>query len=179
MDAPDKKKITPLGLIKLPDDTIEKDFVVLDKYQAFSAELLRLSLLAIGGIGFLIANVFKLGDANGAFADFLQKANNKISLVGSLILFGLTAAFALLHRYYSSDSIACQLHYYRMITRGLESDFTQDLNTKKSKADIEKDCMRLGLKLSTVFILLATLCLGFSSIFLCISFIFWLFPDGP
>jgi hypothetical protein len=41
-----------LGLIDTPDNTFSNDLHVSDRYQAFSAEMLRLALLGIAGIGF-------------------------------------------------------------------------------------------------------------------------------
>ena len=38
---------TSLGMIAVPNDILKRDIEVLDRYQAFSSELLRLSLLAI------------------------------------------------------------------------------------------------------------------------------------
>jgi hypothetical protein len=38
---------TSLGMIAVPDDILKRDIEVLNRYQAFSSELLRLSLLAI------------------------------------------------------------------------------------------------------------------------------------
>ena len=34
-------------------DTLDYDFRLVDRYQAYSAELLRISLLAVGGLGIL------------------------------------------------------------------------------------------------------------------------------
>lgn len=96
----------PLSQIQVPDRTFSEDLQLSDRYQNFSAELLRLSLLGIAAIGFLVANILfkdssqslKLADiATGQFKGFLSV---------SLVSLGLPDAGTLLHRYFSTDSLA-------------------------------------------------------------------------
>ena len=53
---PDLTGKQSLGLVEIPDNTYEHDMAVSNKYQKFSAEVLRLSLLGIAAIGFLLTN---------------------------------------------------------------------------------------------------------------------------
>jgi hypothetical protein len=47
----------PLGLVELPDKTIDFDLILLQRYQEFSAELLRVSLIGISAIGFVVSHM--------------------------------------------------------------------------------------------------------------------------
>ena len=47
----------PLGTEPLPEQTFELDLKIFEKYLSFSAELLRLALLAIGAIGFIVTKI--------------------------------------------------------------------------------------------------------------------------
>jgi len=72
----------------------DPDFEISKRYIEFSAELLRLSLLAITGICYLffVSNYFN------------DKTPNLFCLV-ALGLFIITICFALAHRYYATDSL--------------------------------------------------------------------------
>ena len=111
-ENPPEKEVS-LGLVALPPQTFEHDVKVSEKYQRFSTEILRLSLAAIGAVGFLIAN----GAAKDGFnAQWLAK--NTIFgfwVVISLLCFGISAGLALLHLYFSADSEAYHLEYLRRL----------------------------------------------------------------
>ncbi len=83
------KEELPLGLMQLPNNTFEHDLAVSNKYQSFSTELLRLSLLGIAAIGFLVANIL---------AKDVPHSNSylKYFLSASLACLGLSAGCALL-----------------------------------------------------------------------------------
>lgn len=46
-----------LGLVPLPEKTIEYDLTLLQRFQEFSAELLRIALIGISVIGFALSRV--------------------------------------------------------------------------------------------------------------------------
>lgn len=99
-----------LSDIAIEEDHYKVDFNILDKYQSFSSEILRLSLLGLAVYGFLITDViFKIskGDKFMFLQPFIQHKNLLFS--GALILLGAALA-ALLHRYYSTD---CMTHFVR------------------------------------------------------------------
>jgi hypothetical protein len=75
--------------------TAEKDLI--EKYQAFSAELLRMSLAGITVIGFIYKEVLK---------DLPNVSRQSAGL--SAIFFGISAVCAISHRYLSSET----LRYY-------------------------------------------------------------------
>ena len=87
---PDLDPTTALNETKPVD--LERELV--DRYQAFSAEILRLSLLGIAVTGFFFKEVIQ------TLPDIPKM------LVGlSVLLFGLAAAFALYHRFWSCETL--------------------------------------------------------------------------
>lgn len=121
------KEELPLGLMQLPDKTFEYDLAVSNKYQSFSTELLRLSLLGIAAIGFLVVNVLAKG---------VPQSNSylKYFLSISLACLGLSAGCALLHGYASADAIAYQLGALRLeVRRSKEKDDVQRATGEKKK----------------------------------------------
>jgi hypothetical protein len=113
-----------LGLIPIPERTLQHDLDVSNQYQAFSGELLRLALLGLAGIGFLLVSLDPGGE-NGR-STVLAKVNSFDQfLYVALFCFGFCAALALAHRYWSSDSLAYHLEYLRLSTRGTLGDQTE------------------------------------------------------
>jgi hypothetical protein len=106
-----------LSDIPLSKDTYEVDLAVLDRYQAFSAELLRLALLGLAGYGFLIANVaMELGDPPGKMVlGSLFAARYPLGL--GAVLLALAAICALGHRYFSTDSVTHHVRRLRLCKR--------------------------------------------------------------
>lgn len=99
-----------LSGIPLDEDYYKVDFAILDKYQMFSSELLRLSLLGLAIFGFFIANViFKAVDQSTYI--FLKPfiSNKPLFILGAISLL-LSALLALGHRYFSTD---CMTHFVR------------------------------------------------------------------
>jgi hypothetical protein len=102
------------GLVSLPSGTFEHDVAVSDRYQKFSSELLRLSIAAIGAIGFLVLNnVFSQGGRD-QFNWLVKNTTFGFWLFISLFCFVLAAAFALLHFYFGADGKAYHLKYLRL-----------------------------------------------------------------
>lgn len=102
-----------LGGMELSEDVYKVDLAVLDRYQSFSSELLRLSLLGITGYGFLITNtVFKSSSASGNLTPSTPSYVLTYLLPLGAAMLGLSAATALGHRYFSTD---CITHYVRRL----------------------------------------------------------------
>lgn len=80
----------------IPKEAFESDLALLDRYQAFSAELVRISLLGVGLVGFFFTK---------------PEVRNDLSTIASTVAagaFAFATALALGHRYFSSDGI----HYH-------------------------------------------------------------------
>jgi hypothetical protein len=99
----------------------DQDLALSDRYLAFSAELLRLALLAIGALGYLLNTPAFLQASDSAKHD----VGVRRMLLAVAILMGLSAASALAHRYIVSDMLACQLRLVRLRTRNLDGDRTK------------------------------------------------------
>ena len=102
----------PLGKysISIDENTYKADLAVVDRYQAFSAELLRLSLLGITGYGFLLSQIVFKGNESTLFLHSLSNYREVLG-IGVFVL-GLSSASALGHRYFSTD---CITHYVRLL----------------------------------------------------------------
>jgi hypothetical protein len=110
----------PLDAVSLPDGTVEHDFSVSAGYQAYSAELLRLSLAGVAGVGFLIAHAT---EKNSFPAGALAQIGP--ALLAALTFFGVAASFGVLHRYLSGDSLAHSVEALRLLKRGSDGDLAR------------------------------------------------------
>jgi hypothetical protein len=119
-----------LGLVPIPEHTIEHDFAMLTKFQEFSAELLRLALLGISAIALAVSKwLFSKSDEMTLAAAHLAVARPWLIL--ALVAFSIAAFAALYHRYASADSMSWHLQAMRRFQSGepevsiarLSSDF--------------------------------------------------------
>ena len=95
---------------QIEENHYKPDFEILDRYINFSSELLRLSLLAITGIGSLI--MLSIGEKN----DIHMMAQDQKYFFITILLFALTSGAALFHRFYASDSMSYHISYLRTKT---------------------------------------------------------------
>jgi hypothetical protein len=92
-EDPDQDPKTAFAVVT--DDRLKPELVLVEKYQAFSAELLRLALLGIAVLGFTIEH------ANG-----LQGCQSALRCVlSSIVCFGVSSCAAIAHRYASSETL--------------------------------------------------------------------------
>ncbi len=90
------------------------DLEILDRYQKFSAEIVRLSVAALSVIGFLAAFLAKDGCSNlVCLSVLLERCWPRFLLVAVFWSLGLAIAGALAHRYFSTDSMATYLQRLR------------------------------------------------------------------
>jgi hypothetical protein len=101
-----------LGGLAIEEDSYKVDLAVLDRYQAFSSELVRLALLGITGYGFLIANIAIKTEKDGRYTFVPPFPGNKVLLIFGAVALALSAATALGHRYFSTDALA---HFVRRV----------------------------------------------------------------
>jgi hypothetical protein len=114
VDVPHRRT---LGEIKV--DAFEQDVLINDRQQTFSAELLRLALLGIGGVGYVASRALAAGPGESNL-----RINNtaKWLVLLAAVSFGLSSASALGLRFLSSDLIASQLRIVRLRIRGNAED---------------------------------------------------------
>ena len=142
----------------IPADGLKHDWERPDRYQAFSAELLRLSVAGIATVGFLVT---ALAGKESLLKITGVPQTSRWSMGVTLLALGLSAGAALAHRYVSSDSMACHISLLRMLLRD------------KPRADIENEraSRNLRFKLSGVLLLLSSSFLGIGAVALAVSFI--------
>jgi len=168
----------PLGkyTISIDEDTYKVDLAVVDRYQAFSAELLRLSLLGITGYGFLLSQIVFKGSESTLF---LHSLSNYGWLLGlGVFVLGLSSAFALGHRYFSTD---CITHYVRLLRiqkqySGL-SENDPSMVKLEGALDYESKSLRTDLKRCKWLLVLSSILLFFGVIAIAVTFSVILFPS--
>jgi hypothetical protein len=155
-----------IGEIKVEPDHYKADVELLDKYQAFSAELLRLSLAGMVVIGFLIEKIV----AGGRFStdDTAALIGFKICSFGSVILLCVSAAASLLHRYFATDGV-----YYpvkavrlRLLSHSMKA-MDSDIQTRLDEAIKNRKAIY---KLSGTFLLAAGVFLWAGIVLLAVAF---------
>jgi hypothetical protein len=97
-----------LGYTEVPRGAYGADLAVLDRSQRFSGELLRLALGAVGAIAYLLRDPASCAAAPPTVGRLMA---------AGIVLFGLGAAAALGHRYYSSDGLFHHLKALRLRSR--------------------------------------------------------------
>jgi len=108
----DIELVRSLAEIPLDEREYKADLEVASDYQKFSAELLRISLLAIGVFGFLLKEGVLNEKVSPQYRDAFISA--KYWFISGLVVLVFAAAFALAHRFVSSDCIATQIRYLRL-----------------------------------------------------------------
>ena len=111
-----------LGLIETPENSFSNDLQISDRYQTFSAEMLRLALLGIAAIGFIVVNILLKDSARSRELIVGDNRSFMWFMSASLVCLGVSAAFSLAHRYLSTDSLACHLRSLRLEQRNSGSD---------------------------------------------------------
>ncbi|MDP2824193.1 MAG: hypothetical protein Q8O52_16135 [Sulfuritalea sp.] len=153
-----------LGGLPIEENAYKVDLAVLERYQSFSSELLRLSLLGIAGYGFLIANViFKAGPDNKYI--FLERfANSKYLLAAGAIALGISAVAALGHRYFSTD---CLTHFVRRVRLSQRMADTENPDDKRTieheEESLDADLTRCKwfLEIACISLLIGVACVAF------------------
>lgn len=136
---------------------------ILDRYLAYSKEILRLALLGIAGYAFLLKEIVYPANANKDFE--LRLAQNHWILIGGLVSLGLSAGFALQHRIFATDSVACIIDHLRY--RVLKD---------QSGSDDQASQVHLNLKWSARFLQLSAAFLGLGAAAVAITFARVLWP---
>jgi hypothetical protein len=163
---PGTTKACSLGLVKIPDNTFEHDMAVSSKYQTFSSEVLRLSLLGIAAIGFLLTNtLFKETSSSNQTnqSSVVLPAEFRYLVSLSLICLGVSVGFALLHNFFSADTLAWHLSIIRRELRKAEGD--------DAAADKERERRRKYLTREFRFKVASGVFLWLGAVVLAVSFI--------
>jgi hypothetical protein len=111
MSGKDQVSRGSIGVV-VPEEKYKVDLELLKLYQAYSAELLRLSLLGIAGYGFLIKEVLLTDKASNSPFQARLIESGWLLIIG-VVMLGASAAAALAHRYLSTDACACIIDFLR------------------------------------------------------------------
>lgn len=167
---PTSSFITSIGV----DEKLYKaDLEILDRYQKFSAELLRMALLGVSGYGFLITNII--------FKENVWKENNRIvqAITGAqcyfivgLIALGVTTAAALAHRYYSTDCVTHLVMRIRL-TQQLDNLPVDDprRHDVEKKTDLQKYLLKNDFRTSARLFVVASSALFVGVVCVAMAFI--------
>lgn len=161
------RKSFGLGRIKIEESQLQQDWELTDRYQAFSSEILRLAGLGIAIIGFLYEKSMQN----------LTLPLPKALAGASGLLFAAAIVFALLHRYYSTDTMACQIRYLRLSKRKSEDSLEpNELAEIETESVNERELWHGRLKSCGVWLVLAAIAFGAAGVLLSGSFAQLLFP---
>lgn len=135
LPAPAKTTVRPnpayRGVQDVPAEFYEADIVLLDRYQGFSAEIVRISLLGIAVLGFFLEKLVSKAPSVGSLTGLIIRG----SLATGVVLFAAAACAGLLHRYYSADGIFYHLRAVRdfLIAERNETDRVLDSASKSKR----------------------------------------------
>ena len=149
-----------LALEEMPEGTFAHDLEVSDRYQSYSAEILRLALLGIAGIGFLVINILLKDSSKDTSLTNITSPSFRTFLSLSLCCLGLSAACALLHRFLSTRSLSRHLLCLRLDLRGGKGG--------ANKRHIRNQLFRIA----EIVLASSGILLGLGAIFLALAFIF-------
>jgi hypothetical protein len=121
--------------VELSEETFKADFDLTSFYQAFSAELLRLSLLGIAGYGFLLSELLPKQEGFSANLWDIDNSERYTWMLGiGVVCLGLSAAAALAHRFFSTDCLSHQITILRLLKRSASPNWTEE----ERKIDVER-----------------------------------------
>ena len=99
-----------LAEVQVDDATYKPDLELSDRYQQFSAELLRLAMLGIAGIGFLITEV---ASSKGIPLYREKLVEIRWWLIAGVFCLALAVGGALAHRYLATDCLSDEIQFLR------------------------------------------------------------------
>jgi hypothetical protein len=160
---------------EIEEKTYQAELALLDRYQTFSAEILRIALLGLAAFGYLFKEMLLKIDWKQASC--LPRVS-KVLMSFSIAMFGVSAACALAHRFFSTE--AARFFFYAL---RLEKSFAK---SEDQALDEEARCERDGwlqrrkirLTWSEYLKMVAAGTLGLSSSLLAAAFIGLLFVES-
>ena len=127
----------------MPDPTLDHHLGLLDRYQSFSAELARLSLLGIGAIGFLVSPA---NDSGGKAPLLTIDDITRSAIWMTLAGFGISCAAALAHRYWSTDSMAAHTRVLHLSSKDSpdRKEIEKEKKVRKDAFDNSARCLAIS-----------------------------------
>jgi hypothetical protein len=111
--------------VEIPEEVWKPDFDIVDRYQSFANELMRIDLLAIGGFGFLIKDIVLEKSSKLTFTCISM-------MIIALVCIILSLAAVLCHRFLSTSCLFYQVIIMRSLKRTENPHWSEDeINTEK------------------------------------------------
>lgn len=160
------------GHLPIEENSYKADFIILEKYQQYSSEILRIALLTLAIIGYLPKLI-----NDSKQCGLLQKSfqESKSLFIITVVLLIVSVCSCLAHRYFSSDNMT---HHIRKLR--LRNKFTQEINIQEKekiekKIQSESKSFENDLDFSKYSLIIATFCLvaGISFMFITLIKIFF------
>jgi hypothetical protein len=165
----------PVRLVHVPvqPEQYTADLELLDRYQSYSAELLRVSLLGMSAFGFLLEKSGWLKTTDAGLVPFA---------IGVATM-AISAGAALGHRYLSSDSMGHWLNLQRLnttlelqrLTPTLGNDEVRKLEKRYCDEDLD---MKSDFKLSALLLWISAVALGIGIVAVAATFFVVLRSSG-
>lgn len=140
----------------LDEKRYQSELALLDRYHAFSAELLRIALVGLAAFGFILKEIFVNIDWAQAS---LPLVVSKYLAIGSVLLFGVSAMCSLAHRYRTTEAARFFFYSLRLQTVTRDAPASLELCERDQWLRKREEALRWGPKLKLV----ATLTLAFAS----------------
>lgn len=162
------------GHLPVEENLYKVDFLILEKYQQYSAEILRITLLTMAIFGYLPKFIADIEGKEGQNLYNTFRNNEPLfNITVSLLL--LSTFFCLAYRYFSSDNMT---HHVRKLRLRNKLEIEEDTNKKEEieqKIDVEIKSFENDLKVSKYTLMLSTLFffLGVCSMFYTLKEIFF------
>jgi hypothetical protein len=121
--------------LELEDKVYRPDFEITSKFQAFSQELVRISLLGLGVYGFLIKLATDEPSPQQRFLHAIQ--GHQILAAYGVAAFAVCAACALMHGFMATRCLGHQLVISRYFGR-LEGDRWDELHKESFRVEIQR-----------------------------------------
>lgn len=161
LESENKSEKVKLGEVPINREAFELDLKINEGYQNYSAELLRLALLILGGLGIIWTKLYLVAD------EHRPSSFTSIPFALAFVSAAFAAGAALLHRYTAADSLAYHLTAVRRRARNRPA-------TPVCPSDVElavkQDSKRNRLfKYSERLLLSSVICLFSGLLFFCVS----------
>jgi hypothetical protein len=161
-----------LSDIEINDSTWKPDFDLVDRYQNFANELMRISLLGIAGYGFLIKEIcMKESKYLRMLADF------KMHICFGVSLLIASLGLVLIHRFLSTSCLYRQVLIMRSLKRISNDNWSDEEKEMERKfLATTRAGQRLASYRSDIILKCSCLCFGLG--FLCVIIVFYDFLNA-
>jgi hypothetical protein len=161
--------------IEIPEDRYKSDFELHDRFQNFSAELLKLALSGIAVFGVFLS-VLAGKDTDAVVRTAMQASFFKWLSAGALSAFGMSVLLALCHRFLASDGMYHHLRAIKLLIllekpdEKLNRDTSGEAEKILSKVIDDERLRNTKFKWSEFFLKLSAVSLAVGSFFLAGAF---------